>query len=168
MSTEFSIKLSVRDLYLFNLHHTYTSLKGLFTIIIGIFLVVILAIRSNDLGSSTLLFYGALVLAYLLYNPIILYLRSKQRIFASEVLSQPLSYAFKDDGIWVSSPAVEGEESLPWDSIYKVTTTKNYLYIFSNTVNAYIIPKNQVSAQLDEILSACQSRVEKYRLNIKR
>ncbi len=167
MPIKFSVKFRVKDLYLFNLYHTYTSLRGLFTIIIGIVLIVVVALRADDIGPSTLAFYGALVLAYILYNPIILYMRSKQRIFASEVFSEPLSFEVDEEGIRVSSPAVEEPELLSWNQIYKVKATRNYVYVFTNTVNAYILPKEVLAEKLGPFYELCQKHIEAYRLSLK-
>jgi hypothetical protein len=62
----------------------------------------------------------------------------------SEVLQNVLHYAINSEGVMVTTDVEmeDGQNSvlLPWKQVYKVVHTKKALYIFSNNVNAYIIP----------------------------
>ena len=86
----------------------------------------------------------------------------------SDVLREPLHYELTDEGIVVTSDALEDQALLPWKQVYKAVTTKYNFLIYSNRVNAYIIPKAQVEQQLPAIYDAFENHCEAYRLKIKR
>ena len=74
---------------------------------------------------------------------------------------------FTDEGLVVSSPTAEDEATLPWEYIYKVVAVNNYIYIFSNRVNAYIIPKEFFGDKYDVAIDFMKSHVDDYKLSIK-
>lgn len=51
--------------------------------------------------------------------------------------------------------------------IYKAVTTKHNLLIYSNRVNAYIIPKAQATEELPQIYAMLRQHCKDYRLHIK-
>ena len=111
--------------------------------------------------------YFLVALIFLLYVPLTLRIRSKRQIRMSSVLKDTLHFEMRDEGIAVSTEHEEEEAVLPWESIYKAVTTKHNLLIYSNRVNAYIIPKAQVSDKLPQIYEALRKHCDDYRLHIK-
>ena len=83
------------------------------------------------------------------------------------MFTYPLTYELKEDGIWISSPAAEEPAELPWEYIYKVANWKGYLLIYSNRVNAYIIPIEAIKAEYTNITDYIKAHVEDYKLKIK-
>jgi hypothetical protein len=104
----------------------------------------------------------------LFYVPVSLKLRSKRQIEASEILSKPLHYELTEEGVAVTADATDEQALLPWDRIYKAVTTRHNFLVFSNRVNAYVIPKAQVASRLPEIYDAFEAHCKDYRLHIKR
>lgn len=167
MSIKFDIKLNSEDMYRFNMYHAYTSVQGWLSLIMGILVIVIIAI-SEDLHDFSLSApYFLVALIFLLYVPLTLRIRSKRQIRMSSVLKDTLHFEMRDEGIAVSTEQEEEEAVLPWESIYKAVTTKHNLLIYSNRVNAYIIPKAQVSDKLPQIYEALRKHCDDYRLHIK-
>ena len=83
-------------------------------------------------------------------------------------MRETLHYELTDEGIVVKSDALDEEALLPWGQVYKAITTRNNFLIYSNRVNAYIIPKAQTEDKLSEIYDAFEKHCEAYRLKIKR
>ena len=79
----------------------------------------------------------------------------------------PLHYEFAEDGITISSPTTEEPAKLPWEYIYQISTWKNYLLIYSNRINAYIIPKEDIKDVYDPAIEYIKNHVEDYKLKIK-
>ncbi len=79
----------------------------------------------------------------------------------------PLKYELLDSGLRVSSPTTEEPSELPWEYIYKISTWKDYLLIYSNRVNAYIIPKADIQNEYGAALDYIKNHVEDYKLQIK-
>lgn len=166
MSIEFDVRLNAEDMYRFNMYHAYTSMQGLLSLALGIIIICIIAFSEDFNDPMTAMPYVLLALLFFLYIPLTLRIRSKRQIRTSEVLRGPLHYEFVDDGIRVVAP--DGEDALlGWDYIYKAVTTKRQLLIYSNRINAYVIPREQIEAQLPEVCAALQEHCEAYRLHLK-
>ncbi len=167
MDLQFDIKLNSDDMYRFNMYHAYTSFQGWGSLLLGLLVVGIIAFSGDFHDLATAGPYLLIAAIFLLYVPISLKTRSKRQILTSDVLKNVLHFSFGDDGITVTSDANDEEALLPWDCIYKVVQTKHNLLIYSNRVNAYIIPLSQVADRLPQILDCIKNNCEAYRLHIK-
>lgn len=163
---KFSVQIKETDLYRYNLHHAYTSNQGIFSIVLFTLLIVVWILRFAVLSPIYKLAYPLVAIIFLLYIPMNLKLRVKAQM-AQEVFKHPLTYTLTDTGVAVSSPASEEPAELPWEYIYKVSTWKDYLLIYSNRINAYIIPKEDISLQYDQVVDFIKNHVEDYKLQIK-
>ena len=105
---------------------------------------------------------GALILFYM---PVTLYLRSKQRIAASEVLKNSLHYCVDGEGISVTQG--DADAKLMWDQVYKMVSTKNNVLVYSNRVNAYVIPRQQLGEKYCELAEIAKEKLPKYRVKLK-
>ena len=163
---KFSVKIKEDDLYRFNLHHTYTGSQGIISVVLFVLLIAIWILRFSVLSPIYRIFYPLIAVIFLLYIPLTLKVRVKAQM-QQEVFSYPLTYELKDEGLWISSPASEEPAVLPWEYVYKVSTWKEYLLIYSNRVNAYIIPISDISAEYNDTVAFIKSHVEDYKLQIK-
>lgn len=163
---KFSTKIKEQDLYRFNLHHAYTGTQGIFSIVLFVLLIVVWILRFEALSTIYKVMYPLLAMIFVMYIPMSLKLRVKAQM-QQEVFQHPLNYELKEDGIEISSPAVEGAAELPWEYIYKVSTWKEYLLIYSNRINAYIVPMEDIAGQYDNIKEFIKSHVEDFKLQIK-
>ncbi len=163
---KFSVKIKEDDLYRFNLHHTYTGSQGIISVVLFVLLIAIWILRFSVLSPIYRVFYPLIAVIFLLYIPLTLKVRVKAQM-QQEVFSYPLTYELKDEGLWISSPASEEPAVLPWEYVYKVSTWKGYLLIYSNRVNAYIIPISDISAEYNDAVAFIKSHVEDYKLQIK-
>ncbi|MBO5618304.1 MAG: YcxB family protein [Pseudobutyrivibrio sp.] len=163
---KFSVKIKEDDLYRFNLHHTYTGSQGIISVVLFVLLIAIWILRFSVLSPIYRVFYPLIAVIFLLYIPLTLKVRVKAQM-QQEVFSYPLTYELKDEGLWISSPASEEPAVLPWEYVYKVSTWKEYLLIYSNRVNAYIIPISDISAEYNDTVAFIKSHVEDYKLQIK-
>ena len=163
---KFSVKIKEDDLYRFNLHHTYTGSQGIISVVLFVLLIAIWILRFSVFSPIYRVFYPLIAVIFLLYIPLTLKVRVKAQM-QQEVFSYPLTYELKDEGLWISSPASEEPAVLPWEYVYKVSTWKEYLLIYSNRVNAYIIPISDISAEYNDTVAFIKSHVEDYKLQIK-
>lgn len=167
MPLEFQARVRDMDMYRFNMYHAYTSMQGIFSLVVGAVLLALAIVSAHRLDAGDMLLYVGLAVVLVAYVPISLWFRSKCQIAMSEVLQQPISYSLQKQGIVVTSPASEESATLPWESVYKVVTTRNNLLIYSNRVNAYVIPREAVQAQFPQMRQIFEEHVENYRLRIK-
>ena len=148
MRLEFDITLTAKDMFRFNLYQTYTGASGWISVIAAVVCFAAAGTKYSERGASyTVLgiLLGALILFYM---PVTLYLRSKQRIAASEVLKNSLHYCVDGEGISVTQG--DADAKLMWDQVYKMVSTKNNVLVYSNRVNAYVIPRQQLGEKYCE------------------
>ena len=162
MKIEFDVKLSVKDLYLFNLGQAYKGMQGIISLIIpaGIFAYAVYEWGQVSLGTSILNIGIGLLL--LLYVPISLYLRSAKIIKGDEVLSKPLHYEVSEEGFQVTQGVASA--SLGWDQIYRMVAKGKYVRIYTNRINAYILPKEQLQDKSELLVELAKQKLEKFRL----
>lgn len=169
---KFDIKITDKDMYRFNLYHTYHTFNGIISVVVGIFVFVVLFLVREKLTSTDVVLYIVLGVALLLYSPISLLMRSKAQVAASVVLQNTLCYEFCDEGIMVFSDAVEeGAENralLPWKDVYKIVETGRQLLIYSSRVNAYVLPKEQIGDGLPDLKTYIRERTDSFRLSLKK
>ncbi|MCR4675426.1 MAG: YcxB family protein [Lachnospiraceae bacterium] len=170
---KFDIKITDKDMYRFNLYHTYHTFNGIISVVVGIFVFVVCYLVRDKLAPTDVIMYILLGLALLLYSPITLFIRSKAQIASSAVLQNSLGYEFNDEGILVTTEVVSenGAETsalLPWKDVYKIVETKKQLLIYSSRVNAYVIPLEQLGEEKDALKAYIKERTEDFRLSLKK
>lgn len=164
MSVEFDAAITEKDMYQFNLYHAYHGFQGIVATLVGVWVLIMAGITFGKVGVMYTLLYLVLGVVFLVYVPVSLNLRSKQQIRNSEILKQALHYKIDDAGIHVS----QGEQTadLDWKQIYKMVSTKNSLLIYSNRVNAYVIPRQAVGQQYEKVVGLAVNHLEGYRLKL--
>lgn len=164
MKTEFDIQLTPKDMYLFNLYHTYTSVSGYLTIAAAILIAAAAIRKMEELSSTNLVIYLGVAVLLLFYTPVTLYLRSRQQVEGSPVLRCVLHYVIDEEGITTSQG--EASSQLAWAQVYRLVATKSNLLIFSNPKNAFVIPRRQVEKEFETIRDLALEHLEKYRLKL--
>ena len=163
---KFSVKIDENDLYRFNLHHIYTSSQGILSVVLCVLLIAVWILRFSVLTTVYKIFYPLVAIIVLLYIPMSLKIRVRAQM-QQEVFMHPLTYELGEDAIEISSPTTDEPAQLPWEYIYKISTWKGYLLIYSNRINAYIIPIESVKEQYDTIIAYMKTKLEDYKLQIK-
>ena len=165
MKTEFDIQLTPKDMFRFNLYHTYTSLAGYLPLIAAVLVIVAIVHKADTLPANTIFLYSAMVVLFVLYTPIMLYVRSRQQVEASPVLKGILHYRIDDEGIYVSQG--EADSLLEWAQVYRIVATKSNVLIFSSPRNAFVIPRTQIQGKYEAIRTAAKEHLENYRFKMK-
>lgn len=166
MNTAFDIKLEAKDLFRFNMYQTYTGLQGWISIILGILAFVMAGITFGHAETMYTILYIGVGILFLVYVPGSLWMRANATIKTNTVLAGTLHYEVSEECIRVT----QGEESgeLPWDAVYKIVSNDKQVLIYSNRVNAYIIPRPQIGEQYDMFCRIAEKKLEKFRLKLKK
>lgn len=164
MTVEFDVKLEHKDMFRFNLYHTYHGFQGWLSILLGVAIIGINIFSIGQIEPMYTILYFFFGLLFIGYNPISLYFSSKRTVTKSETLRNALHYCFSDDGIQVSI----GEESgmIEWKQIYRAVGTKNNLLLYTGRRNAYVIPWRTVS-QPAELKTLIKSQLPGFRVKVK-
>jgi Ca2+/Na+ antiporter len=166
MKVSFSIKLSEKDLYLFNLRQAYRGMQGFLSILLPVLVFAYAIVGYGQVSPWSTLVYIGLGIVFLVYVPISLWLRVR-KVMRDEnnAVSKTLRYQFEEEKIQV---AVEKEQAeFLWDNIYRMISTKNYVYIYTNRMNAYILPMVQVGDSYKDLSELAHAKLPKHRIQMK-
>lgn len=164
MSVEFDTNITEKDMYRFNLYHAYHGMQGIMATLVGVWVLITAVITFGKVSTFYTVFYVVLGIVFLIYVPANLYLRSKKQVRSSDVLQQALHFRIDEKGVHVS----QGEETgdLTWKQIYKMVSTKNNLLIYSNRINAYVIPRETLGEKYETVVALAINHMEGYRLKL--
>ena len=166
------ISIGARDMYAFQMYHTYHSPNGIMSLILSVAAFAVVIFAHAKLEPFYIAAYIIAGIVFLLYYPVILKGKASLAISASPVLSHPLLYTFDERGITVTADdkamveTSENSATLPWESVYKVAQTKDLILIYSNKINAYILPVSQIS-DLDGIKALIKEKLPDHRVVLK-
>lgn len=168
MPLEFDIKLKPKDMFLFNMYQTYTSFSGWFSILFGGALFCFAGYTyytHGEAGYGNAILYTVAGVFLLVYMPFTLWMRAGRSIKASPVLSGVLHYHVDADGFTVTQGDASGV--LAWKQIYKMVATKSNVLVYSNRMNAYVIPRTQLGEQYVLLAKLATDKLPKFRVRMK-
>ena len=165
MPLEFDVKLEPKDMYRFNMYQTYSGFSGLSSILFAIALFGLAIYTYGEVSLPNTIMYVGVGIMMLVYMPSTLWLRAKQSIKASPVLSNTLHYMVDADGFTVTQGEASGV--LAWKQIYKMVSTKHLVLVYSTRINAYVIPRRQLDEQYLPLAKLAREKLPKYRCRMK-
>lgn len=166
MKVVLDIKLDAKDLFKFNIMQAYRGMQGALSILLPILVFAYAVTSYEEVSIGSTLVYIGLGIVFLVYVPISLWLRVNKTIKdENNALSKTLHYEFEEEMIRVSV----GEESVEfkWENIYQMKTSGELLLVYTNRINAYILPISQVGEKYDELSKLAHDKLEKYRIKMK-
>lgn len=159
---ELDVTLNEKQYYHFNLYHCYHSFNGFLSIFLGLLCMLYGVFGIMNKGSYTLLqivLFFVFGLVVLVYNPIALYMRSKNRFLQNPVMKNPVTYIFSESGIKLKQGEIE--EEMKWEQLYKVVKTKESMIFYLNRLNANIIPLKEMKGNYKEVCQYLSKYAEK-------
>lgn len=165
MPVEFDITLTSKDMYRFNMYQVYSGFQGWFSVLVSLFAFAAAGKTYGEVEMTYTILYIVFGIVFLVYMPVNLFLRSRSRLAASEVLSKSLHYVVGENGFTVSQGEAQAE--LPWKQIYKMVSTKSNVLVYSNRTNAYIIPREQLGEKYQALVQLASDKLEKHRIKMK-
>ena len=165
MKLELDVTLTDKDMYRFNMYHIYSGVHGIFSLVIAVMIFVVAGVTWGDIERGYSIAYVIFGMIFLFYMPFTLKLKSKHQLASSASLREGLHYLFDEDGIHVS----QGGESadLLWKQVYKMIATKSNVLIYSNRVNAFVIPRSVLGEKYQTLKELAEKQLEKYRIRMK-
>lgn len=138
---KFSVKMRVKTMYRFLMHHGYAGMAGIINLIIsgGALVLLIAGVGESTTSKAALLLIAAL---FTVINPIYLYYKAAKQVKLTPMFANPLDYVIGEEGLTVS----QGEEALTveWQELRKVVETKKDFYVYLSLTRAYIFPKENL------------------------
>ena len=166
MKVTFDINLSAKDIFKFNIYQAYRGMQGLISTVIPLVIVATVILKYDDFGLANALLYIGMAIILVIYVPASLWLRSNRAIKTNEALAKTLHYEFSEEIIQVSQE--EQSVEFQWENIYKMIATKSMVLIYTNRMNAYIIPREQMQDKYLDLATLAQSQLAKFRVKMKK
>ena len=166
MKVVLDIKLDAKDLFRFNMQQAYRGMQGILSIILPILVFAYAVTSFGKVSIGSTLVYVGLGIVFLVYVPISLWLRVNKTVKdENNALSKQLHYEFEEEVIRVSV----GEESVEfqWENIFQMKTSGPLLMVYTNRINAYVLPLTQVGDKYEELSKLAHAKLEKYRIKMK-
>lgn len=165
MKVSFDIKLATKDLFRFNMNQAYKGMQGYLSILLPILVFAYAVSTFGEVSIGSTLVYIGLGILFLVYVPISLWMRVKKMVNdPTNALSKSIHYDFEEDVIRVS---VEEENvEFKWENIFKLCTSGNLILVYTNRINAYILPIEQVGDDYDKLFELAHKKLEKYRIKM--
>lgn len=166
MKVSFDIKLDAKDLYKFNMMQAYKGMQGFLSILLPVLVFAYAVVTFGQVSIGTTLVYVGLGVMFLVYVPVSLWMRVKKIMADSNnAISKELHYEFSEDSIRVS---VEEENvEFKWENIFQMKSTKDMVLVYTNRINAYILPKAQLGDKYKELSELGHEKLEKFRIKMK-
>lgn len=158
---ETDIKLTVGDLYDYNLRHSYTQIPTLLATIAGIAGIAV-GIYWRQQYWLMMVIIGVLLVFYM---PITLLVKTSQTMALSPAMKNPVHYLLNEDGITVS----QGEQSqtLPWSGVHKAVSTGRSIILYTSKNSASVFPRKQVGESLPLLIQTISANLDPKRNKIK-
>lgn len=165
MKVTFDIKLDAKDLFRFNMMQAYRGMQGALSIILPILVFAYAVTTYGQVSIGSTLVYVGLGITFLVYVPISLWLRvNKIMKDENNAIAKTLHYEFEEEAIRVS---VEEESvEFKWENIFQMKTSGPLLLVYTNRINAYILPLSQMGEKYEELSKLAHSKLEKYRIKM--
>ena len=166
MKVTFDIKVDAKDLFKFNMMQAYRGMQGALSIILPVLVFAYAVTTYGQVSLGSTLVYIGLGILFLVYVPVSLWLRVNKTVKdENNALSKSLHYEFEEDVIRVSV----GEESVEfkWENIFQMKKSGDLLLLYTNRINAYILPLSQIGKKYDELSKLAHAKLEKYRIKMK-
>lgn len=146
MSAKFDVKMTKKILYDFLMTHTYRSFSGWFSIIIGLCGVVFTIFSVGKAETMMTVVYGLFSVYFLLYQPLVLYMKAAKQIKMNPMYREPLHYEVNDEGIL--SFQNDQQALIPWENILKVTESKYSFLLYTGKISSFVLPRESMGTQI--------------------
>lgn len=155
---EIDVQIKASDLFDYSLRHSYTSLGGLLSTIVGILMIYAYFAKN---ASPLYLIFGIIVVFYI---PINLFLMSRQQAM-QETFQKPLHYAFYENGMEVSQDDIK--EMIGWEYIVKAVATSKSIIVYTGKNRASIFPRRDLQPDATALIRVLSTHVDPKKMKIK-
>jgi len=158
MKIEFDVNMTTSKMYDYMLYHTFRSFSGILGEIVGILLIACFFVTYK----WPYLLAGIIVVLYL---PVALYMNAKKQVSLNPVFKQKLHYTLDDEGITITGG--EDSDSQKWSDMHKAVSSSKSIIIYTNKINACILPKADLGDKLPDVIKMISTHMEPSRVAIR-
>ncbi len=146
---KFSVQITVKDMFLFLVHHSYRGVSLLADAIVtfGAIGLLLAGFGKGDPVKTVALIFVALL--FTVVHPLQLYSKARKQVKGNEVFKKPLDYVLNDEGITLSQG--EQSQSITWADVYQVKDYKSQMLVYTGRVYAFVWPKQALVECEDKV-----------------
>lgn len=159
MKVEFDVTMTAGKIYDYLLKHAMSTKQGFFTELGGLILMVIYFFT----GNLILFCLGALAM---LYFPLTLYFNATKQIKNVPYFANKIHYIVSDSGIAII--AGDQKQFQPWKRMYKVMSTTKSIIVYTDEVNACILPKEDMGDKRPAVIQFITTYMPKNKVNLEK
>ena len=152
----FSVQMTVKDVYRFNMYHVYHSASGIVGVLLSLLALCNLIISFDSLTDQGKTIMTIVALWFTVLEPIMVYSSAKKQVKKIASYHKPLHYTIDEQGITVSQD--EESQTMEWKRLRRIVKTRQQILVYSSRVHAFVFPKNAWQDQEQEM----QSLLKKY------
>ena len=154
---KFDVKMTTGLMYDFLLYHTYTSVAGLISTLLGILLVGFGLNLQNQGTTNPLIYYiaGGILIIYM---PINLWLSAQRQVKLSPIYKEPITYTLCEEGIVTAQN--EEEAKAEWSAVQKVVSTGRSIIVYTAKNRGVILEKKAMGNSYQNVLKMISTHVE--------
>lgn len=147
----FRVKITGKDMFNYNVYHNYRHFEGIMSLILGIVLLALCAFSVKEKANiSYVLITGFLGLFMTILTPLRIWIKSYQQVALNATFKEPIDYTVSEDELLIVQGALRA--TFPMSEVIKVVDTKKSIVLYVSKIRAYIFPKDQVGAQLEDLI----------------
>ncbi|MDL2296056.1 YcxB family protein [Lachnospiraceae bacterium OttesenSCG-928-E19] len=165
MSAKFNVKITQKVMFDFLVYHTYTHVMGMVAVVFGLINLTIGIHALVNQGEKWIV-YSIFGLIFLFGTPIMLWFTAGTSVKGTAIFQKPIEYELSDAGVRAS----QGEQGnvAPWESILRVTSTRNGIFLYQGKSNAIVLPRKEMGEQEAAVIEIISTHVDPSRVKIKR
>ena len=145
---DITVNLSAKDLFEFNMYHSYTHSQGIVSIIAGIAAFVLAFTERGKITPGLFAVYIIMGFVILGYIPFTLMMRSRMAAGKGGTFAKPVNITISEESVGIR--VGEEENVIPWEEIYCLKDRRNQFLIYTGRITALIIPKRFTSDDVIE------------------
>ena len=155
MKAEFSVDITVKDLYKFSLNNMYRKVSGVIWILFSIAVVVVAIYTWGDVSLTNSILLILLAALYTVINPVILFFRAKSQVKKNPSFMDTLNYVIDENGITV----MQGEDkaSVKWIEMWKAVKYGSIVVVYVSNIRAFIFPVRCIGEQYNTLVELAKS-----------
>ena len=148
MPIRFEVKMDLKSLSGFVLHHNYMRPGGLIGLVLSVAAIVALIVRWGHWTGMQRCLLIVLALLFLVFQPLMLLKKAGDQL-NSGAFKDPMIYNFDENGFSISQG--DKSESYDYADIRKTVFHKKVMYLYMTSVSALIIPRSQCGDDFNRI-----------------
>lgn len=156
-SMEFDVKLDKKTLNRFLIRNNFLRAGGVIGLLISLAAIVGLIAFWKYFGTAQRVILIFLGLMFTVIQPLSLLLKGWTQL-KTGAFREAFHYAFSDKGMQVEN--IAGSVEVEWKNVRKAIVTKEAIYLYMNSVSAFIIPRSECGEKYIELVKLIKEHVE--------